>query len=162
MKTIINKAYQLFFLIAYRILLCTWYLRRPESKGVYIAVWYDGQILLIKNSYKRYFTLPGGGINKKETFVQAAARELREETGIRVDSQKLEFFGPIESKHEYKHDVVYFWEVELADKPTVKVDQREVIWASFMDKDTALNMEISPVVQRYLLEKQKNEMIHKI
>jgi 8-oxo-dGTP diphosphatase len=33
-----------------------------------------------------YWATPGGAIEDEETFEQAAVRELREETGIRVDS----------------------------------------------------------------------------
>jgi len=33
-----------------------------------------------------YWATPGGSVEKNETFEQAAIRELKEETGIRVDS----------------------------------------------------------------------------
>ena len=109
--------------------------------------------MVIKNSYKRYYTFPGGGIKNCETLKQAASRELREETGILVKSGDLELVAQIEKDHEFKLDLVYFFEVTFLEKPSVKIDQREVIWASFMKPSAVLTREISPFIRHYLNEK---------
>ena len=42
----------------------------------------DGKVLLVKDKGRHHFSLPGGGINKGEPTVSAAARELYEELGL--------------------------------------------------------------------------------
>jgi len=42
----------------------------------------DNRVLLVKGRRKDYFSLPGGKAHRGEPTVSAAARELREETGL--------------------------------------------------------------------------------
>lgn len=58
------------------------------------AVVFDrtGRLLLIKRKsppFKGCYALPGGFVEVGETVEQAARRELKEETGVEVDSQRL-------------------------------------------------------------------------
>jgi 8-oxo-dGTP diphosphatase len=45
----------------------------------------DGRILLVRQPYRSRWYLPGGALRRGETFVQAAERELREETGLEIE-----------------------------------------------------------------------------
>ena len=158
MEILTDKCCRLFLTVAYRLLRCYWYLFRPQTRGVYIAVWYQNQILIIKNSYKTYYTVPGGGINKDEQLNQAALRELREETGIELASDNIVLFCTINDNHEYKQDTVYFWEARVTEKPDIKVDQREVVTASFMNKNDLPNINLSPVVRKYIVIKEQGHV----
>ena len=56
----------------------------------------DTSVLLIKRGgfpYKGYWALPGGFINPDETTAQAALRELKEEAGVLLSEQHIEFVG---------------------------------------------------------------------
>jgi ADP-ribose pyrophosphatase YjhB (NUDIX family) len=62
----------------------TWFrLTRPMTLGVRIAAFdAQGRICLIRHTYMSGWHLPGGGVEKGETAIEAAVKELREETGL--------------------------------------------------------------------------------
>ena len=68
-----------------------------------------GEILLEERADDGYFDFPGGGIDLKETTEQAAARELKEETGL--VALELEFFklysGEITHYTYFNGDEIY-------------------------------------------------------
>jgi ADP-ribose pyrophosphatase YjhB (NUDIX family) len=56
----------------------------------------DGALLVIRRSIEPRIgelALPGGVVDLGETWQEAAARELLEETGVRADPQSIELFG---------------------------------------------------------------------
>ncbi len=64
-------------------------LTRAMTLGVRIIVRNrNGDILLVEHTYVGGWHLPGGGVERKETFAQAAQRELLQETGV-VPVEKL-------------------------------------------------------------------------
>ena len=44
----------------------------------------DGKVLLVQERGTRRYGLPGGGIEGRESVIEAACREIREETGLNV------------------------------------------------------------------------------
>jgi len=67
-----------------------------------VIVHIDGKILLVENR-GGLLLLPGGGINPEESRLQAAARELSEETSLVADS--LQFLFSHESQTNCHHVV---------------------------------------------------------
>ncbi|MER2552114.1 MAG: NUDIX domain-containing protein [Thauera sp.] len=65
-----------------------------------VIVEVDGKILLVENR-GGLILLPGGGINPQESGLQAAARELAEETCLIADS--LQFLFSHESQTNWHH-----------------------------------------------------------
>ncbi len=56
----------------------------------------EGKILLVQNALgDRKWTLPGGGIEKGESAVEAALREVREELGIVLDAGQCRQIGVV-------------------------------------------------------------------
>ena len=94
MKPIADQIFQIIYFIAYRIIKLYWAIRKPKTDGALIAVWYQGKILLVRNSYHGYYSLPGGYLRRNESAVNAAIRELSEETGIKVSRDELESLCP--------------------------------------------------------------------
>jgi 8-oxo-dGTP diphosphatase len=77
-----------------------------------------GRVLLFRFVFKKgalagedYWATPGGGVEEGETFEQAAIRELRKETGIRVES-----VGPQVGQREFV--------LQLSDGEHVVADER--------------------------------------
>jgi 8-oxo-dGTP pyrophosphatase MutT (NUDIX family) len=138
--------------LAYRLLLALWFVFRPERRGVFVAVWQAGRLLLIRNSYRAGLTLPAGGVGRGETREAAALRELAEEVGIVAAPEALRFVREIPSCFEYKRDRCTFFEIELGESDTVvpRVDRREVVWAGFLPREEALRAALLPPVRAYL------------
>lgn len=63
---------------------------RPASAGVIITNNHD-EALLLKAHYKPYWSFPGGWIEKEQTPLAAAIRELEEETNVSIDQEQLTF-----------------------------------------------------------------------
>lgn len=59
-------------------------------------VQYEDTILICHATHQTYWDLPKGLADENENYVDAASRELKEETGIIIDSTKLVFlhYGP--------------------------------------------------------------------
>lgn len=153
-SSFIDNMFQLLFYIAYRVKLLYNIIINPDVSGVYIAVWADSKILVIKNSYKPYYTLPCGGLQKHETPAQGAIRELFEEVKISTSTDDLHVAGHFLSKIEYMNDSITLFELNLEDTPWFQVDNREVVKADFITPDSALKMKLFPVVRDYLTSKK--------
>jgi 8-oxo-dGTP pyrophosphatase MutT (NUDIX family) len=69
-----------------------WRIARPHVHGAKVVVLGPGRtVLLIRHSYAspELWMLPGGGVKRGEDPSVAAAREVREETGIAVATLRL-------------------------------------------------------------------------
>lgn len=100
-----------------------------------IIVVVNNEILLVKPWLgSGAWMLPGGGIDKGEKPIRAAARELHEETGIRCKSSALLRLGTVPFKHNgfvYTNDV---FQLHLTAKPKVYAEQfleiADFLWVS--------------------------------
>ena len=83
-----------------------------------------GRICLVRHTYRDGWFLPGGGVKPRETLSEAAARELREETGIVVAEAPRKVLGVYSSRHGRRSDhivvfVVTDWRVEESVSPEI-------------------------------------------
>ncbi len=137
---------------AYSLAMAYWFVRRPPVEGVLVGVWHGRRVLLLQNSYKRLFSMPGGGMHSGESHVQTGLRELREEVGLTLSADGLRAAYDVVDREEYKHDHVYFLELEVDTEPELTIDRREVVWAAFIDLDAALQLPLSGPVRSYLTD----------
>lgn len=130
-----------------------WFIRRPETTGALVAVWHQGRVLLVKNSYRSQLTLPGGYIRPREDRRTAAARELREEVGIQVQPKRLVHAYHGTHLFEHRQDTLDIFELEVEVVPDVRVNDREVVRAEFHTPDEALGLVIVPHLEEYLSQR---------
>lgn len=129
--------------MSYKLLVESWrkFLKEnEESEPIQLDQQYDsahvviknkmGQVLLLKRAetdpwMPGKWSLPGGGKREEETLVQGAVREIKEETGLEVIPEDLQFLEDISKKQDH----AFF----LARKAlgTIKLDSEnsEFIWA---------------------------------
>lgn len=116
-----------------------WFVFRPRTYGVKGLLINDGDILLVKTSYSKKFSLPGGGIKKGETAEEAVKREVKEETGIEV--LKCHLVGEYENNNEYKNDHIsmfYIDEFKVGSKPkTIEIDESGFFPLDDLPKNTS-------------------------
>jgi 8-oxo-dGTP diphosphatase len=147
---VIDFAYRVAYRCAYRMMRVYWAAMRPQTHGALVAIWHQGEVLLVKNSYVPYFSLPGGYVRRDETGREAALRELFEETGLRVSSSDLKLALDEQHDWEGKREHIEIFEVDVAERSTVAVDHREVVAAEFHSPTDALLLQLFPPLRRVI------------
>jgi ADP-ribose pyrophosphatase YjhB (NUDIX family) len=127
-----DRLWQHFYQLAYLVLRCFWFVFRPMGKGTQVAIWHDGRLLLIRNGYRRGYSLPGGGRNSGESARRAAVRELREEVGLHLSPNQLRYRGTVISTRERLRDHCAYFDAHLSTAPRIEIDGREVVEAIFV------------------------------
>lgn len=149
----VDLGFRTAYRVAHRMLRAYWAVRRPNTHGALVAVWHEGKLLLIKNSYRFHYSLPGGYVRSGESASAAARRELIEEVDLRVPVERLSEVYSRTHSFENRHDKVTIVEIEVDEKPTFDVDNREVVWAGFETPEQILRRPIVPHLEEYLNER---------
>ncbi len=144
----IDLLFRTLYRFAYRVMRLYWAAFHPRTHGALVALWHAGEVLLVRNSYVRYYSLPGGYVRRRETGREAALRELAEEVGIRVDPSQLEPVLDEERPWEGKRDRVEIFRLGVPRRPQVEVDNREVIEARFFTPARALELPLFPPARK--------------
>ena len=73
----------------------------PKKDRVRVIVYRDdGRILLVRSRFSRQeWALPGGGVDRNESYEQAAVREVLEEVGLKIHN--LRYLGKANSHESY-------------------------------------------------------------
>lgn len=146
----IDACFRLAYRLAYQLMRVYWRLLRPKTHGALVAIWNDGQLLVVKNSYVNYYCIPGGYLKSGETATMAAVRELSEECRIRVRPEELRLGRSETHQFEGKTDTVEIFDLEVELRPPFHVDGREVVSAEFRTPDEALKLDLFPPLRRHI------------
>ena len=126
----------------------------PGRRGALVALWHEGKILVIKNSYLDFYSLPGGHAKRNESSEAAAVRELLEEVGVTANPDELrrrddltrDFYGRLA-----------LFELDAPSLPAIVIDNREVVVAEFLTPSQALERELYPPVRALIAERASRD-----
>ncbi|WP_017671207.1 NUDIX domain-containing protein [Blastomonas sp. AAP53] len=120
-----------------------------RTRGVKAVVLQGDSVLLIRHSYQSpdTYMLPGGGVDRRETPVEAGVREVREETGCTL--AEVREHGLFISTSEGWPDHITVVVGTTTDTPVA--DGRELLEANFFPLG-ALPDTVSPASLRRILE----------
>jgi 8-oxo-dGTP diphosphatase len=151
--TPVDRLFQLAYVCAYRLMRMYWSLRKPTTHGALVTLWNGGHVLLVRNSYVSYYTLPGGYIAAGESGAQAAARELAEEVGLKTRAEQLTLVHEETHPWQGKQDHVQIFTLEVDERPHVKIDHREVVEAAWWSPERALDLTLFPPLRKVIEER---------
>ncbi len=87
----------------------------------------DKVLVQVRSTEKSRLGLFGGGIEKDETPIECAIRELKEETGIETCKEQLEFFEINKHNLEYENGdkvnyIAYVYVLKFNEYPQIKLN----------------------------------------
>ena len=134
-----------------------WAIRRPRALGARALVLDSAdRVALVKHTYRPNWYLPGGGVNKRESFAEALARELREEIAL-TDFRLERVLGIYRNGAEGKDDHVVIFVVRAQATAIRAADALEIEEAGWFALD-ALPADISPASLRRIEEYRRGEI----
>lgn len=103
--------------------------RTEETELTVLCLIRDGSKVLLQNRVKKDwqgYTLPGGHVERGESFVDAAVREMKEETGLDIYSPKL--VGIKQFPIEGGRYIVFLFMTDSFSGEVVSSDEGEMKW----------------------------------
>jgi len=152
MQGVLDTAIRWGYRLAYLGLRAWWFIRRPATHGACVALWHGGKVLLVRTSYRKGYSLPGGFVRPGEPSERAARRELREEVGVDGPDGELRLAWSGTLLFESRRDSVDIWEAALESVPPLHIIGHEVIWAGWVHPSEALTQRLLPHVAIYLAQ----------
>lgn len=143
-----DRAWQAAYRLGYPVAVAWWHIRRPRHCGALVALRVGPSLLLVRQSYRGVWTLPGGGIHPGEAPPAAARRELLEELGLHAPA--LHPAAVLSGAWDGRRDTVHVFEASLDCLPPLRLDNREVVAARLFERAELPGLRLSGPVAAYL------------
>jgi len=106
-------------------------MKREKSCGC-IVINDNNEVLLIHHN-AGHWDFPKGHVEEKETEIQTAIREVKEETNIDVEvNEKFRYTTKYSPKEDVMKEVVYFLAKNISDNKEAQLEEvSEVKWVNF-------------------------------
>jgi 8-oxo-dGTP pyrophosphatase MutT (NUDIX family) len=134
-----------------------YYQNLPQKRMAVAALIFNdrGQILILKTSYKKYWLLPGGVVERDESLAQALTREIKEEIDLDITNFKLaalDYCAPnIRNGIQNTESLQILFDCGAIDSVTealIIVDGDEIIEYKFCDIEETLKLLSKPLRKR--------------
>lgn len=130
-----------------------WFISTPFHEGACVLIWWESNVLLLRQSYQPLWTAPGGGLARGEEPAAAAVREVQEEIALHLSPADIRPRGQIEHEFLCRRDRVHFFDIHMACQPAIYLDNREIVEARWCPAEEALSLDIVPHLRTYLLQR---------
>lgn len=125
------------------------YLRGTKRTRVIVTA--GDKVLLVKGWLGAgQWILPGGGTHRGENPLKAAVREVREETGIKLDPVSLKTLDTMEVREYGFRFTCVIYVADLKDAPALKPQPLEITEVAWVSRSDLANL--SPLTSRLLAE----------
>lgn len=113
------------------------YYQNPRASTAAFILNGKGELLIArraKDPAKGTLDLPGGFVDNEETAEQGMVREIKEETGLEITTENIEYLFSIPNVYRYSgmdiHTLDLFFLCHVEGEPTVKAedDAAELTW----------------------------------
>ena len=158
LRAIMDRFWRLAYRLGFRAARLWWRLRRPDHSTALVAVWLGGRVLAVRQSYRPHSSLPGGGIRRGEQPREAARRELREELGLEVAPDDLVLAREMVVDWDFGRAHLGIFEVHQRAEPDLRIDNRKVVAARFVEPQALLaERGVPPFIRAYLGERHPDD-----
>jgi len=149
MDKVVSFLWAVIYTVAFQSLRMVFTITKTQVKGAIVAIWHEGRVLLIKKSYRKRWSVPGGMVNKGETWKQAAVRETFEEVGLQIHEKDLMFIVEVAGDIGPR-DRAHLFQVEIDGPVDIEIDRREIRIAEFVEPEEALKRTLDENIRDYL------------
>lgn len=121
---------------------------KPQIEIAAVYIEYNDEILLLhrqdNKSQGNKWGIPGGKVGKEETALQAAIREIKEETGYDISKQAIETLGTVYIEYDEKdHFIYHMFRTQLQEDPgAVKINFSEHKGFTWVTPSDGLKMDL--------------------
>lgn len=148
-----------------------YYQNLPKKRAAVGALIFNNkkEILLVKPSYRDYWIIPGGVVEKSESLDQALLREIKEELNLIINSKNINLaivdYRPEKFEDNVQKDdslqIIFDCGI-ISEKliKLIKIDNDEIIDFKFLPIGEALGFLSNPIVRRLKAYFKDNKAIY--
>ena len=134
---------------------------RVRVAGILIE---DGRILLIEHTKndKKYWLVPGGGVDWGESASAALIREFKEETSLDIEVEKFLFISETIAPDRQKHVINLYFKIKKVENSSniMKLGEEEMLTdLRFIPEGEIKNIKLYPNIKEKLIKLLNKENI---
>ena len=127
---------------------------RVRVAGILIE---DGRILLIEHTKndKKYWLVPGGGVDWGESASAALIREFKEETSLDIEVEKFLFISETIAPDKQKHVINLYFKIKKVENFSniMKLGEEKILTdLRFIPEDEIKNIKLYPNIKEKLIK----------